>query len=37
MTEHVDGSLALLQYDVTDQRLIFTVGRTSAGALRIKG
>lgn len=27
MTEHVDGSLALLQDDVTDQRLVLTIGR----------
>lgn len=26
MTEHVDGSLALLQDDVTDQRLVLTIG-----------
>ena len=26
MTEHIDGSLALLQDDVTDQRLVFTIG-----------
>jgi hypothetical protein len=27
MTEHVDGGLALLQDDVTDQRFVLIIGR----------